>query len=211
MPVVATWMRRSDRPLFSAAFAPFPGVELRDARKEPEAVDMDRVDGLLLTGGSDVSEKWLKQPVHDPSIIQEPDPERDAWEFPAVLRAVERGIPVLGVCRGHQVINVALGGTLLLHVPGHNRTEQRDGNIQKLAYEGDVPASRRFAEVNSSHHQALDVLGKGLRIEARCAEDGVVEQVRGEGERFLVGVQYHPERHVLYAPLFADFVRALGN
>ena len=209
MPVIATWLRGSDRPYYAEAFASFPDMVLRDGKRE--AVDMEAVDGLLLTGGEDVSLPWLRQPVPDPSFIQEPDAVRDAWEFAALARALERRLPILGICRGHQVLNVALGGTLFLDIPGHNRTEQRDGNIQPLRYEPGAEPLFRCEAVNSSHHQALDALGEGLRVEARCAEDGVVEQVRGKQTPFIVGVQYHPERHALYGGLFGAFAGAVRD
>ncbi|MDE1172017.1 MAG: type 1 glutamine amidotransferase [Verrucomicrobium sp.] len=203
---VATWMRPKDEDLFARSFAPFPEIVLRDQR---HPLSLDEADGLLLTGGCDISQPFLRQDVPDPAHIQEPEPDRDAWEFPALRRALERGIPVLGICRGHQVLNVGLGGTLLLDIPGHGLPEQRDGNIQDLRYEAERPFCR-FEKVNSSHHQAIDRLGEGLAVEARSA-DGVIEQVRHRKASFVAGVQYHPERHPQYGPLFAAFAEAVKN
>ncbi len=201
---VGTWLRACDRELFAAAFAPFPGLVLRDAAREP--VDLDRIGALLLTGGEDVSAPFLRQPVPDPSPIQDTDPARDAWEFPAARRALERRLPLLAICRGHQVLNVVLGGTLRLDLPGHGLPEQKSAECQLLVREPGALLS--FERVNSSHHQAVDVPGAGLRIEARCAADGVVEEIRAPGYPFVVGVQYHPERGAVYAPLFAAFAAA---
>ncbi|HEY8964940.1 MAG TPA: gamma-glutamyl-gamma-aminobutyrate hydrolase family protein, partial [Candidatus Methylacidiphilales bacterium] len=168
--------------------------------------------GLLLTGGSDVSIPFLRQPVPDPALVQEPDPERDAWEWAATERALELRLPILAICRGVQVLNVVLGGTLHLDIPGHNLPEQKNGNVQPLAYADGVEAALRFPAVNSSHHQALDRLGEGLVVEARHAGDGTIEQVRLAGHPFAIGVQYHPERDpALYRPLFEAFATAAGG
>ena len=110
---------------------------------------------------------------------------------------------MFAVCRGHQVLNVALGGTLHLDIPGHRTPEMKTQNIQPLRYASD--ARHRFAHVNSSHHQAIDKLGDGLEIEAWCASDDIIEQVRLRDYPFCLGVQYHPERGPVYAPLFEDF------
>jgi putative glutamine amidotransferase len=202
---VGTWLRPCDRELFAAAFAPFPDLVLRDAARDP--VDLEQIGGLLLTGGEDVSLPWLNQPVPDPSLIHDTDPARDAWEFPAARRALDRRLPVLAICRGHQLLNVAMGGTLHLDLPGHALPEQKNGNIQPLVREPGAFLS--FDQVNSSHHQAVAVPGAGLRIEARSVGDGVIEEMRAPDFPFVVGVQYHPERDPLYAPLFAAFATAV--
>lgn len=179
-----------------------PALEIANARTG--LVDLDRAAGLLVTGGPDISIGFLRQPVLDPSIIEDPEPERDAWEFAAVKHALAKGLPVLAVCKGVQVLNVALGGTLHLDIPGHNLPEQKSQNIQPLRYA--ASATVRFEMVNSSHHQALDQLGEGLKVEAWSAADGIVEQVRLRNYPFALGVQYHPERDFHhYAPLFERF------
>lgn len=202
---VGTWLRECDRAPFAAAFAPFPDLILRDAAREP--VDLERIGALLLTGGEDVSAPFLRQPVPDPSLIHDTDPARDAWEFPATARALERRLPILAICRGHQVLNVALGGTLHLDLPGHGLPEQKGAECQLLVRE--PGALLAFERVNSSHHQAVAVPGAGLRIEARCTADGVVEEIRAPAYPFVVGVQYHPERGTIYASLFAAFAEAV--
>ena len=108
-----------------------------------------------------------------------------------------------------QLLNVALGGTLRLDIPGHNAPEMKDQNIQPLRT--DRSAVHRLDKVNSSHHQALDKLGDGLEVEAWCATDDVIEQVRLRDYPFALAVQYHPERGDGYEELFADFVSRLGN
>lgn len=199
---IATWIRECDEAPFARVFQPYENIRFWNARTQKVP---DRVTGLLLTGGSDISEKFLRQPVPDPGLIKEADPERDAWEFFALARALERRRPVLAICRGMQVLNVALDGTLHLDIPGHDANKH--DNVQPLDYE--PGAEIRFQRVNSSHHQALDRLGRGLRVEARSRGDGMIEQVRLENYPFALGVQYHPERDPLYRPLFDRFAEEI--
>jgi putative glutamine amidotransferase len=108
-----------------------------------------------------------------------------------------------------QLFNVALGGTLRLDISGHKFPEQKDNDIQPLR--SDMKATHRFDNVNSSHHQAVDSLGKALEIEAWCANDDIIEQVRLRNYPFGVGVQFHPERGKIYDSLFEDFFSRLKN
>ena len=211
MPILATWIREVDAAPFARWFATRPDFEVLNARLSENAV-VEAGDplppgttGLLLSGGPDIAAEFLRQPVPDPSVIEEPDPARDHWEMAALRAALDRELPILAICKGVQILNVALGGTLHLDIPGHNAPELRDGNVQPLRYAGHASPGPRFAAVNSSHHQALDRLGEGLEIEAWSAADDVVEQVRLRGYPYCVGVQYHPERHDQYAPLFQEF------
>jgi putative glutamine amidotransferase len=158
--------------------------------------------GLLLTGGSDISREFLRQPVPDERLIQDPDPARDVWEFEAVTQAMRRKLPMLAICRGLQVLNVALGGTLHLDIPDHDNAKWE--NIQELRYAQGVQF--QFPKVNSSHHQALARIGSGLAVEAWSAKDEVIEQARLVDYPFGLGVQYHPERDPLYQPLFQAFL-----
>jgi putative glutamine amidotransferase len=200
---IATWIREKDEELFHRFFTYEAGVTLRNARVEP--VDPDECDALLLTGGPDISAEFLRQPDIDASLIEDPEPERDAWEFRALASAIDHGKPILAICKGVQVLNVGLGGTLHLDIPGHALPETKFANTQPLRF---APgASPQFPTVNSSHHQALDRLGDGLEVEAWSAADGIVEQVRRRGEPYVMGVQYHPERDSMYQSLFDDFLR----
>jgi putative glutamine amidotransferase len=198
---VVSWIRECDGPYFRRFSELHPDLRLLDARTE--RVDFAAMDGLLLTGGEDIAAEFLKQEVAAPSQIENPVPERDAWEFAALPYALAGGLPVFAICKGHQVLNVALGGTLHLDIPGHDLPEMKTQNIQPLRYASD--AGHRFALVNSSHHQSIDKLGDGLEIEAWCADDDIIEQVRLRDYPFCLGVQYHPERDMIYAPLFEDF------
>lgn len=211
MPVIASWVREKDESWFSLSFAELRRNDLvpRNARRG-EWADLGTVDAILITGGEDISEGYLRQAVPNPALIQDPVPERDAWEFAAAAAAIERGIPLLGVCKGHQVINVALGGTLHLDIEGHDLPELKSANGQALRHDASLPAAWRYGCVNSSHHQAIDRLGDGLEVHSWCAADGVIEQVRSRTLPWCVGVQYHPERDPeYYRALFADFVDAI--
>ena len=205
MPHLASWIRESDDAHFARFFALRPDLRVSNARCMP--VDLATIDGLLVTGGPDISAEFHPDPPRDPSLIQDPEPERDAWEFAAARSAYERGLPMLAICKGVQVLNVALGGTLHLDIRGHDLPEMKNGNLQPLRYAAD--ARHRFEMVNSSHHQALDRVADALEIEAWHAGDGIIEQVRVRDFPWGVGVQYHPERDLIYAPLFEDFFAQL--
>jgi putative glutamine amidotransferase len=208
MPNLATWLREKDEKWFQPFFGRHPDVAVRDARKG--SVDIDEVDGLLLTGGSDIAPEFLRQEVVDLSVLdKDVDLARDRWEFAAVEKAITRGLPILAVCKGMQLLNVALGGTLKLDIPGHKLPEQKDHDIQPLR--SDAKATHQFEKVNSSHHQALDSLGEGLVVEAWCPTDDIIEQVRMRNQPFVLGVQYHPERGKIYDSLFEDFFSRLKN
>jgi putative glutamine amidotransferase len=209
MPNVASWIRECDEPHFRHFFEKRPDMRLFNARIAP--MDWAAMDGLLLTGGEDIGAEYLRQEIPPLSLIHEPQPARDAWEFATLLLALQSGKPVLAICKGHQVLNVVLGGTLHPDIPGHNLPEMKTNNIQPLRYDFSAPAGRRFDRVNSSHHQAIDRLGDGLEVEAWCAADDVIEQVKLSGRPFVLGVQYHPERDELYEPLFACFFDHLSS
>lgn len=208
MPHVASWIREKDDKWFRRAFARHPNVRLWNARTQQ--VPLEKMQGLLLSGGPDVAPEFLHQPVPDPSILDtDMEPDRDHWEFEATRSALDRGLPIFAICKGMQLFNVALGGTLHLDIKGHNDPEMKDDNIQPLRT--DVSASHRLDFVNSSHHQAVARLGDGLEVEAWCRTDDIIEQMRLRDYPFALAVQYHPERGDGYEKLFADFVSRLGN
>lgn len=208
MPNLVTWLREKDEKWFQPFFAKHPGIKIHDARKGD--IDLEQTDGLLLTGGSDISLDYLRQEVANPALIdKDVDLPRDRWEFDIIPRILARGLPVLAVCRGMQVLNVALGGNLKLDIPGHRLPEQKDNDVQSLRH--DRAAHLRFDKVNSSHHQAVDSLGEGLVVESWSATDDIVEQVRLRDYPFALGVQYHPERGKIYDALFEDFFSRVRN
>ena len=206
MPNLATWLRPKDEQWFHPIFARYPHVKIWNALSRE--VPLDEMDGLLLTGGADIAPEFLQQEVPDPSILSKDlDPGRDAWEFAAIENAVARAIPLLAICKGMQTVNVALGGTLILDLPGHNLPEQKDHDIQPLRI--DRGAKHRLANVNSSHHQAIERIAERCVVEAWCATDDIIEQIRLRDYPFGLGVQYHPERGAIYDELFDDFFDAL--
>ena len=203
---LATWIRPKDTKSFRAIFSKHPEIKVWNAlnRKVP----FEKMDGLLLTGGSDISPEFLRQEVVDPSLIdKDVDPERDRWELNAVQEALSRGLPIFAICKGLQVFNVGLGGTLKLDIKGHNLPEQREQQIQTLRHSR--RASHRFSKVNSAHHQAIEQLGDALEVEAWSAHDGIIEQVHLRNYPFARAVQYHPERSRVYDSLFEEFFARL--
>ncbi|MFJ6865940.1 gamma-glutamyl-gamma-aminobutyrate hydrolase family protein [Streptomyces termitum] len=162
-----------------------------DAPEEAAAV-VARLDGLLVAGGADV-EPARYGAAPDPRTGP-PARERDAWELALIGAALDAGTPLLGVCRGMQLLNVALGGTLTQHLDGHMGEVGVMGRhvvkpVPGTRYEALVPEA---AEVPAYHHQAVDRLGAGLVVSA-YAEDGTVEAVEPDGSAWVLGVQWHPE------------------
>ncbi|MGG8410020.1 gamma-glutamyl-gamma-aminobutyrate hydrolase family protein [Streptomyces sp. 12297] len=163
---------------------------------EPEVAPevLDRLDGLVVAGGPDVDPSRYGA-ARDPRTGPEA-PERDAWELALVRAALAGGtVPVLGVCRGMQVLNVALGGTLVQHIDDHAAGPGVMGMhpvrpVAGTRYGGLAPED---TEVPTYHHQAVDRLGAGLVVSA-WAVDGTVEAVELPGEQWVLGVQWHPER-----------------
>ena len=156
--------------------------------------------GLLLTGGADFDPETFDQ---DPHIdLGRVDYERDDFELALYKAAKAKGIPILGICRGLQAINIAEGGTLHQHVPAAGATAQHEQrNIDgtpshKVTLEPDSFLAKAYGnfqiKTNSYHHQAVDKLGKNLKIVGRC-NDGTIEALEGTGTPFVVGVQWHPE------------------
>ena len=198
---IATWIEQDKGKHFDELFS---GTEFQLVNARTDKVVWNDMGGLLLTGGSDISAKWLEQPVPDPTLIKGADEARDAWDFQALREALSDGLPILAICRGHQVLNVVQGGTLHLDIFGHNLPEQKYGNVQELRFASN--ATFRTPRVNSSHHQAIAELGNGLEVEAWHLGDHIIEQVRLRDYPFCVGVQYHPERDKIYQPLFDAFL-----
>lgn len=176
---------------------PGPG----DARgAESYAADLD---GLVLAGGVDVCPRAYGEEPIKPEWSG--DAVRDAYEITLVRAFLSADKPVLGICRGHQVLNVALGGSLyqdILHqVEGaivHRDKDVYDKNAHGIAFHEesdwlDGLAPSRRVKVNSVHHQAIKALGEGLVVDAKSEADGVVEAVTRPGEVFVRGVQWHPE------------------
>lgn len=173
---------------------------------------LDGLDGLVLTGGADVDPARYGADRLDTTDL--PRTDRDDWEIALALAAVDRDKPVLGICRGLQVLNVALGGTLIQHLPdvlGHDDHRGSVGefplHLVKIDPQSVLAAAVGDAlEVPTHHHQAIDAVAAPLAVTA-WSSDGVVEAVTCPGRAWVNGVQWHPEVDG-EQPLFRAFVAA---
>ena len=170
---------------------------------------MARLDGVCLSGGPDLDpQAYGARERH--AELGPTEPSLDAFELDLARAALERGMPLLGICRGSQALNVACGGTLHQHLSGHRQVEPGC----QATHEVEVLEGTRLAgligagahAVNSFHHQAVDELGRGLRVAARAA-DGTVEAIEARSGGFAVGVQWHAET-LTDARLFEALVSA---
>jgi putative glutamine amidotransferase len=164
---------------------------------------LDRVDALILAGGADVDPASYGASPHPETGVTWP--ERDRFEIALVRRALDRAMPVLGVCRGMQILNVALGGTLIQHLDDvigsdrHRHTPGAFGDHEVRLAPGSLAAGTAGAErlvVKSHHHQGVDSLGRDLISTGWSVEDEVVEAIELPGQRFALGVLWHPEEDV---------------
>jgi putative glutamine amidotransferase len=183
---------------------------LRWTTPREAASDAAAFDALVLCGGDDVDARRWGEENHP--TVQLVPPERDAYEIAFVQAAVAVGAPLLGVCRGGQILNVALGGTLVQHVPDlpaigtHGEGARHEVAAEPGSILHRLAAGRRVT-VNSYHHQAVGRLAPSLRVAARSL-DGLVEAVEGPG-RFCLGVQWHPERAGCDEPFDGNLFREL--
>ena len=170
-----------------------------DARAEPEQV-LRHIDGLMLAGGRDVDPRTYGAEPHPET--DEPRHERDTFEISIARGAIEREMPVVGICRGMQMLNVALGGTLEQHLPDrigsdrHRHTLGVFGDHEVRLQAGSLAASAAGAEtiaVKSHHHQAIDSLGEGLTATGWSVPDDVIEAIELPGHPFALGILWHPE------------------
>jgi putative glutamine amidotransferase len=184
--------------------------------RAPEAL-LDRVDGLMVIGGADLDPAGYGQDASEHT--ESTYPERDEFELALTRAALERGVPFLGICRGMQLLNVALGGTLHQHlvgddgVPSHRRIIGTfDGTEHEIDLEPGSLAERALGgpthEARCHHHQAVDRLGDGLVVSGR-ARDGVIEAIELP-DRWALGVQWHPEAGDK-RELFHAFVEAAAS
>lgn len=183
-----------------------PAIE-REGLLQPREVNLadyaQQLDGLVLQGGNDIApQTYGEQPLH---VDWSGDRIRDRYEIELFKAFVAAGKPVIGICRGCQLINVALGGTLYQDIPtqrpdapGHRDMALYDAQFHDIAL---LPGSRLSqlyggatrGEVNSIHHQAVKDLGRNLVVEAQGLDDGIVEAIRWQGPGYVFGMQWHPE------------------
>ena len=199
------------------------GLPVLIAPGEPRADELlERLDGLLLAGGGDIDPGAYGGAPHE--AIYNVDPARDRLELALARSAAAAGKPTLGICRGCQVINVALGGTLIEHLPDvvGERILHRTPEREPTRHDVRLEAGARLAAVLGSgglrpaswHHQAVRRLAPGLAVAAR-AQDGTIEAVELPSHPSLVAVQWHPELRAAEDPaeqrLFDAFVRAAAD
>jgi putative glutamine amidotransferase len=206
---------------------------IRTAGGEPRILDWERtnadealdgVDGLMLTGGGDIHPRHYGRTMTPQIELAEPG--RDEFEIALSRAALQRDMPILAICRGLQVLNVAAGGTLLQHVPdavgdgiAHSIDEPKNAIAHAIKIKtgstiarvlGPSVAAVETCPVNSRHHQAVDTVAPGFTVSA-TAPDGVVEAIERADRRFCVGVEWHPENFWAtgeFAGLFEAFVQA---
>jgi putative glutamine amidotransferase len=188
-------------------------------RPDAIAALLDRVDGVCLPGGPDLQPSIYGEEPHP--LLGPTEPRVDAVEMALVRAADRRGLPMLGICRGMQVLNVARGGTLHQHLPDvvgdrYQHRQPEHGSVTTHRVDT-APQSRLRAilggpslEVNSFHHQAVRTLGDDLTTTA-WAEDGTIEAIEDPGERLVLGVQWHAEGLEAHAPLFDLLIAAAAG
>jgi putative glutamine amidotransferase len=173
-----------------------------DALLDNPAPILDRIDGLILAGGADIDPRTYAAEPHP--ATKGTVPERDRTEVALLRAAIERDLPVLGICRGMQLLNVARGGTLIQHLPDvvdHDEHRRHPGSFDGSEHDVDIEpgslaattAGEERHEVRSHHHQAIAELGDGLLITGHSSIDELPEAIELPGCTFVLGVQWHPE------------------
>lgn len=152
------------------------------------------LDGIILSGGGDISEKYLNEKIHPKANTIYP--ERDEYEIKLIKSALEKDIPILGICRGAQIINIALGGSIIQHIEFHMQKEKRNIATHNINI---IKNSKLYnileclnTNVNSFHHQCIDKPGKDI-IYCAYSNDAVIEAIEHKYKKFCIGVQWHPE------------------
>lgn len=200
-------------------------VGIQPVRIAPDSEpELDSLDGLVLTGGTDINPARYGQP-RSPET-EDPDDARDALELRALEAAFAARLPLLAICRGMQLFNVAHGGTLVQHLPSADLHSQNMPDAERgshpSAHAVRVAHDTRLAAivgegelaVNSRHHQAVDLAGEGLVVSA-VSTDGVIEALERPDQQFALAVQWHPEDRILVSEadrkLFEAFARAMSR
>jgi len=205
------------------------GASVRELNPDTDALPaaLDGCDGVLLTGGEDVDPKEYGEQDTHPTVYLAP--ERDRYELALARQALSRDLPLLAICRGAQVLNVAAGGTLVQDIPSHRPTElshsvtfPKNRTVHDIVVKpntclsvllgGELHQDGRVA-VNSRHHQSVKDAAPGFVVSA-AAPDGVVEAIEKPDARFCIGVQWHPENFWEsgeFSSLFEGLVKAASR
>jgi len=191
---------------------------------------VERCDGVLMTGGDDINPKMYANNLSEAlaQTVGPLEPERDTWEPMMIAEILHRHKPLFGICRGHQMLNVALGGTLLVDIPSqvpnalnHRQMDKKAEPVHDVAIAADSMLCQitglKTLSVNSTHHQAIGELALALRSVA-TSPDGIIEAVElkdHDPSQFLLAVQFHPERLIdkneAFLQLFKSFIEACSG
>lgn len=201
---------------YASAIIQAGGIPLLiSAEKKLLGESLSCIDGILIEGGPDVYPHFYNEEIHQKTKFVK---ERDEFEIPLIQEAYKKNIPIFAICRGIQVLNVALGGTLWQDIPSqykkplnHNcKLEPISHSI--LIYESSILYKifcKKIVKVNSSHHQAVKDIAPHLVVSAKST-DGVIEAIEGNKKKFVLGIQWHPERlyrkYPIHFKLFQFFV-----
>lgn len=181
---------------------------------------LNKIDGLLIPGGADVDPGRYGEEPHQ--HLEEVDMALDRYKLRIFMYCVEHKIPILAICRGEQILNVFMGGSLYQDIPTQHKSDKKvihrirkKGKTQICFHEININEDsllyklykKKRMNVNSFHHQAIKKLGKGLRVTART-DDGIIEGIEGTGDQFIVGLQFHPEKLRIKNPKWNKLFKA---
>jgi putative glutamine amidotransferase len=176
---------------------------------------LNRANGILLSGGGDIHPKFFKHNLNDK--VNNINVARDIFEIELVRNALAKNLPILGICRGIQIINVALGGSISSNAENHMQDKTKNIPTHYVILNNRTKlhsiVQRNKIKVNSLHHQAIDHLGKNLVVSS-LSEDKIIESVEHRNKKFVIGLQWHPEhlqRYSTQRKIFIAFKRSLTH
>ncbi len=197
--------------VFYAGGFPMAIACLAGANKQYIDAVLEMTDGIIFTGGGDIHAKFYNEPVHEKSDLI--CVERDEFELALMKRTLELDKPMFAICRGSQVLNVAMGGSLTQHIDNHAIIDRSEETVHDVSVCKDTLLhkilNKDVTDVNSLHHQCVGRVGDGLIVAAKSPE-GIIEAIELPQKAFVLGVQWHPERifdkYTDHAELFKHFI-----